>query len=416
MSPSTAAAPPALTITAAQARRTAIAAQGLHRRRTGTSPHRGTFAKLVDRIGVLQIDSVNVLARAHYLPAFSRLGAYRPELLDDIAWPKRNKDRVLLESWAHVASLVELDLEPALRFRQQAMRERWRPRDLIDANPGLLERIVEVIDEQGPISAGGIEKVLDAPGRGRPGWWEWSATKRISEYLFLSGVTSVAGRRSFERLYDLRERVVPQHIRELAAPEPDDARRTLVQRAIRHHGIGTAGDIADYYRLGVADTQRALADLIESGTVLPVAVSGWKDRVYLDAEAAMPRKVDGRALLCPFDPLIWHRPRTERLFGLHYRIEIYTPEPLRKYGYYVFPLLVGDEFVGRFDLKADRADGTLLVQASWCEPGADPQVACEAAVVELAEMARWLGLPRIVVKDRGDLARRLQGVVRTLSG
>lgn len=408
--------PPVLTITAAQARRTAIAAQGLHRRRTGATPHRGTFGKLVDRIGVLQIDSVNVLARAHYLPAFSRLGAYRPELLDDIAWPKRNKDRMLLESWAHVASLVELDLEPALRFRQQTMGERWRPDDLIDAHPGLQERIVEVIAAEGPISAGGIEKILGAPGKGRPGWWEWSATKRISEYLFLSGTTAVAGRKSFERLYDLSERVVPQHIRDLPTPTPDEARRLLVQRAIRHHGIGTVGDIADYYRLKIAGTQQALSELVEEGTVLPVAVRGWKDRVYLDSEAAMPRKVDGRALLCPFDPLIWHRPRTERMFGMHYRIEIYTPEPKRTYGYYVFPLLVGDEFVGRFDLKADRAAGELLVQASFAEPDADPSAACEAAAVELAEMARWLGLSRIVVKDRGDLARQLQQVVRTLSG
>lgn len=408
--------PPTLSITAAQARRTAIAAQGLHRRRSGATPHRGTFGKLVNRIGVLQIDSVNVLARAHYLPAFSRLGAYRPELLDDIAWPKRNKDRVLLESWAHVASLVELELEPALRSRQQAMQERWRPNDLIDAHPGLQERIIEVIRDAGPISAGGIEKILGAPGKGRPGWWEWSATKRISEYLFLGGVTAVAGRRSFERQYDLSERVVPQHIRDQPTLEPDDARRVLVQRAIRHHGIGTAGDIADYYRLKIAGTEQALADLVEQGSVLPVTVRGWKERGYLDATAAMPRKVDGQALLCPFDPLIWHRPRTERMFGMHYRIEIYTPEAKRTYGYYVFPLLVGDAFVGRFDLKADRAEGSLLVQASWLEPGADPAVDCEAAAVELAEMARWLGLSRVVVKDRGDLARQLQGVVRTLAG
>lgn len=408
--------PPALTITAAQARRTAIAAQGLHRRRTGATPHRGTFGKLVDRIGVLQIDSVNVLARAHYLPAFSRLGAYRTELLDDIAWPAGPKDRVLFESWAHVASLVEIDLEPTLRYRQHAMAERWRPQKLIDAHPGLLERIVEVIADQGPISAGGIEKILEAPGEGRPGWWEWSSTKQLSEYLFQSGITAVAKRRSFERLYDLRERVVPRHIRAVQTPTPDESRRTLVERAIRHHGIGTAGDLADYYRLKIADTQRALTDLIEEGTVLPVAVRGWKERAYLDATAAMPRKVDGRALLCPFDPLIWHRPRTERMFGMHYRIEIYTPEPKRVFGYYVFPLLVGDAFVGRFDLKADRAEGSLLVQASWLEPGADPAVAGEAAAVELAEMARWLGLSRVVVKDRGDLARQLQGMVRTLAG
>lgn len=407
---------PALTITAAQARRTAIAAQGLHRRRSAAPPNRGSFAKFVDRVGVLQIDSVNVLARAHYLPAFSRLGAYPTEYLDQLAWPKKAKGRSLLESWAHVAALVEIDLEPVLRYRQQAMAQRWRPEELIQAHPGLLERIVEVIAAEGPISAGGIENILGAPGKGRPGWWEWSATKRLAEYLFHSGVIAEAGRRSFERQYDLSEQVVPHDIAVRPTPEPEEARRVLVQRAVRHHGIGTAGDLADYYRLKIGDTQRALGDLIDAGSVIPVAVRGWKERAYLDAGAAMPRKVDGRALLCPFDPLIWHRPRTERIFGVHYRIEIYVPEPQRTYGYYVFPLLVGDQIVGRFDLKADRAAGALLVQASWLEVGADAAATAEAAASELAEMARWLGLDRIEVRDRGDLAPRVAAEIRTQPG
>lgn len=411
---------PVTTLTAAQARRTAIAAQGLHRRRpeptAGRALNRGHFRRLVERIGVLQIDSVNVLARAHYLPTFSRLGSFPTELLDGAAWPSRPRDRTLLESWAHVASLVPVEVEPLLRWRQQAMSLRWRPDDVLTAHPDLMDRIVEVIADHGPISAGGVEKILEAPGKGRPGWWEWSATKRVCEYLFLSGITAVADRKAFERRYDLSDRVVPEVIAALPTPDPADAKRELVALAIRHHGIGTTGDIADYYRLRNDDTQRALIELVEAGSVLPVQVRGWKEKAWLDAGAAMPRAVDGRALLCPFDPLIWHRPRTERIFGVHYRIEIYTPEPKRVHGYYVFPLLVGDAVVGRFDLKADRATGRLLVQASWIEPGADPDLAAVAAAGELAGMARWLGLERVVVQPRGDLAARLAAEVITLPG
>lgn len=412
--------PPALTLTAAQARRTAIAAQGLHRRRPDPvgdrTPNRGHFRRLVERIGVLQIDSVNVLARAHYLPTFSRLGGFPTALLDGAAWPSRPRDRTLLESWAHVASLVPVAVEPLLRWRQQAMGVRWRPDDILTAHPDLMDRIMRVIADHGPISAGGVEKILGTPGKGRPGWWEWSATKRVCEYLFLSGITSVADRRGFERHYDLSERVVPGAVRAVPTPDPATAQRELVALAIRHHGIGSVGDIADYYRLRNDDTRRALVELAEEGVVLPVQVRGWKERAWLDVGAAMPRSADGQALLCPFDPLIWHRPRTERLFGVHFRIEIYTPEPKRVHGYYVFPLLVGDEIVGRFDLKADRAAGQLLVQASWVEGDADPDVAVVAAVAELREMARWLGLERIVVRPRGDLADRLERAVTTLPG
>lgn len=409
-----------LTLTAAQARRTAIAAQGLHRRRVepagGRPPNRGHFRRLVDRIGVLQIDSVNVLARAHYLPTFSRLGSYPTDLIDGAAWPSRPRDRTLLESWAHVASLVPVELEPLLRWRQQAMSVHWRPDDVLTAHPDLLDRIIEVISGHGPISAGGVEKILEAPEKGRPGSWESSATKQVCEYLFASGITAVADRQGFERRYDLTDRVLPDVVRAVPTPDPADAKRALVASAIRHHGIGSTADIADYYRLRNDVTQQALIELAEQGAVLPVQVRGWKEKAWLDAGAAMPRSVDGRALLCPFDPLIWHRPRTERIFGVHYRVEIYTPEPKRVWGYYVFPLLVGDQIVGRFDLKADRSAGQLLVQASWREGDADPDDAAAAAVGELREMARWLGLEQIVVRPRGDLADRLARAVTTLPG
>ncbi len=407
---------PTATLTAAQARRTAIAAQQLHRPRQSTEINRGHLRRLVQRIGLLQIDSVNVLARAHYLPVFARLGDYRPEVLDRAAWPSRQQDRMLLESWAHVASLVPVQTEPLLRWRQQAMAERWRPNQLLTEHPDLVDRILAVIAEHGPISAGAVEKVLEAPGKGKAGWWEWSATKRICEYLFVSGATAVAGRRAFERRYDLAERVVPPAVAALPTPDQGAAKRRLTEMAVRHHGIGTLGDIADYYRLGSADTRQALIELAEAGTVQPVQVRGWSERGWLHTDAALPRTVTGRALLAPFDPLIWHRDRTERIFGVHYRIEIYTPQAKRVHGYYVFPLLLGDALVGRFDLKADRATGRLLVQASWLEPGAAPGPAAAAAAIELTEMARWLKLDQVVVVGRGDLATDLQSALHSLPG
>ncbi len=421
---------PVLTLTAAQARRTAIAAQQLHRpradvpRRTPidqgaldtTAINRGHLRRLVEKIGVLQIDSVNVLARAHYLPIFARLGGYPTTLLDGAAWPARAKDRMLLESWAHVASLIPVAAEPLLRWRQQRMAQRWRPEKLLAEHPDLLDRVLDVIAEHGPISAGGVEKILQTPGRGKPGWWEWSATKRVCEYLFISGTTAVAGRRAFERQYDMADRVLPAAVRAIPTPDVRDAKRELTAMAARHHGIGSVGDIADYYRLGHADTRQALVELAEAGSVQRVTVRGWNESGWLYTDAVMPRSVTGRALLCPFDPLIWHRGRTERIFDVHYRIGIYTPQSQRTHGYYVCPLLVGDALVGRFDLKADRARGRLLVQASWLEPGSAAHPAAEAAAAELAGMARWLDLDEVEVIPRGDLAAALTGALHSLPG
>jgi len=401
-------------MTPAQARRTAIAAQRLATapRPAGGRLDQGHLRRLLQAIGLLQIDSVNVLARAHYLPVFSRLGPYPMDLLDRAAWPERPAHRTLLESWAHVASLIPMSSEPLLRWRLREWDERWDPNGgrLAD-HPGFVDEVLALIAERGPMSAGQIEKALEAPGRGRPGWWEWSLTKSVCERLFFAGVTAVATRQSFERHYDLRERVIPADVRALPSPDKTDAIRDLTALAAAHHGVGTAKDLADYYRVGVAETKRALAELGEAGVVTPVQVKGWTEPAYLHRDASLPRAVHGRALLCPFDPLIWERTRTERLFGVRYRIEIYVPEPKRVHGYYVFPLLVGDRIVGRFDLKADRRDSRLLVQASWLEPGADPGEAAEAAAAELRRMADWLGLADVDVRPRGDLAARVANAV-----
>ena len=398
-------------LTAGQARRIAIAAQQLAGPvRPLTGPvgrgiNRGHLNRLLDSIGLLQIDSVNVLARAHLLPIFSRLGPYPYSLLEGAAWPRRSGDRLLLEAWAHVASLVPVGIEPLLRWRQAKFAAEPWPR--VDAvrrdHPGFLDTVLSVIDERGPSSAGEIEKALEAPGRGISGWWEWSITKTACEYLFAIGAIGVAYRRGFERCYDLMDRVLPEWVTALPTPDVADAKRASLALAARAHGIGTAADLADYYRIKLTSARVALAELAEEGEVVPVRVRGWKEVAYLHRDARIPRKVSGAALLCPFDPLIWERDRTERLFDFHYRIEIYTPQEKRQFGYYVFPLLVGEQLMGRFDLKADRLGSRLLVQASWVEWDADAAIAADAAAVELTRMATWLGLAEVVVMQRGDL-------------
>lgn len=402
-------------LSAAQARRIAIAAQGLDRP-LPVQPalyNRGHLRRMVDRIGLLQIDSVNVLARAHFLPLFARLGEYPASLLAGAAWPRKAADRMLLETWAHEASLVPVEIQPLLRWRQQRFVDGpWSSAAKLRAeHPGFLDDVLAVVRESGPVSAGEIEKRLEAPGRGKPGWWEWSATKTACEYLFSVGAIATAHRRGFERVYDLMERVLPPAIAAVPTPSEADAKRDLLALSAKSHGIGTVGDLADYYRIRHDDAKRALAELAEEGTVLPVQVRGWRDVAYLHKDARSPRKVGGRALLCPFDPLIWERARTERLFGFRYRIEIYTPAEKRIHGYYVFPLLVDDRLVGRFDLKADRAGGDLLVQAAWCEPAEEPAAVAAAAAGELRRMARWLELGDVVVVDRGDLAAHLRAAL-----
>jgi uncharacterized protein len=416
--------PPSPELTPGQACRIAISAQQLGappRASDAPSINRGHLMRLVRSIGLLQIDSVNVLARAHLLPIFSRLGPYPVSVLDGAAWPRSSRDRLLVEAWAHVASLIPLSVQPLVRWRQQQFAtEPWGRVDTLRRNhPGFLDTVLAVIAEQGPSSAGDIEKALEAPGRETSGWWEWSITKTACEYLFAVGAIGVAYRRGFERCYDLIERVLPPEILATPTPAVSDAKRALLALAARSHGIGTVADLADYYRVSVRSARTALAELVEDGEVTQVRVRGWKEPAFLHKDARIPRRVNGSALLCPFDPLIWARERTERLFGTRYRIEIYVPAAQRQYGYYVLPLLVGERIVGRFDLKADRATGRLLVQASWSEQGSghsteqdserqpDPAAAADAAAVELARMAGWLGLEETVVLPRGDLWRTL---------
>jgi len=408
-------------ITAGQARRIAIAAQLLAapgRAAGAPAVNRGHLTRLVRSIGVLQIDSVNVLARAHLLPVFSRLGSYPVAVLDGAAWPARTGDRLLVETWAHQASLVPVAIHPLLRWRQERFAaEPWHRVDALRrSHPGFLDTVLALLAERGPCSAGDIEKALEAPGLGTAGWWQWSVTKTACEYLFAIGAIGVARRRSFERCYDLIERVLPGAVVSAPTPAVADAKRALVALAARSHGIGTAADLADYYRIKVGRARIALAELVEEGEVIPVRVRGWREIAYLHKDARIPRRVAGAALLCPFDPLIWERERTERLFAARYRIEIYTPAAQRRYGYYVLPLLSGEQIVGRFDLKADRATGRLLVRASWSQDGADPAAAADVAASELRRMATWLGLTEVVVMPRGDLWRPLAGRAEMRAG
>lgn len=400
-----------------QARRVALAAQGLHRaRRPGPPSTMRHVQGVIDRLGLLQIDSVNVLARAHLLPVFSRLGPYDTALLGRAAG---RAPRRLVETWAHVASFVPPETYPLLGWRRRAFHSgAW---GMIAGVPldhsAEVDEVRRLVAERGPISAAQIHDWFEENGRGRPRsrdeWgWNWTVAKRVLEFLFFTGeVTSARRNAAFERLYDLPERVLPPHV--LAAPPvPDDvALRTLVEIGARAHGVGTARCFKDYFRLRGAAADRAVAELVEDGVLVPVQVAGWNERTYLHRDARVPRRADGQALLAPFDPLVFERTRLERLFGTVYRIEIYVPEPKRVHGYYVLPFLEDERITARVDLKADRQAGVLRVQSAHREPWATPATPARLAA-ELREMAGWLGLEDVVVAGRGELAAELSGHVR----
>jgi uncharacterized protein YcaQ len=380
------------TLSLAAARRIALAAQGFGAPRppaVGWSHLR----RNIERLALHQIDSVNVLARAHYLPAFSRLGRYDRALIDRAAWGKRSARR-LFEYWAHEASLLPLALHPLLRWRL-ARAERgeagWKGLwSCATARRGEAAAILARIAAEGPMAASDFEH-----GRSRGGWWEWGETKHALEYLFWAGrITTATRRGSFERVYDLRERVIPKAI--LAVPTPDEAeaRRRLVEISARALGVATATDLRDYFRLGPEDARTAIAALVEDGILLPVTVETWRQPAYLHAAARRPRRIKGQALLAPFDPLIWERARAERLFGFRYRIEIYTPAEKRVHGYYVLPFLMDEALVARVDLKSDRQRGRLVARSIHPEPDAPPETR-ERLAGELAAMAGWLGLEQV---------------------
>ncbi len=388
----------------------AIAAQGLAADRP-TKPGMRQVTSAVDRIGLLQIDSVNVLARAHYLPLFSRLGPYDTDLLDRACG---RSPRRFVESWAHVASLIPAATVPLLRFRQArfaAGETLWSDiQRILDEQPDFVETVLAELRRRGPMTSKETEVALehDLPRRRDQWGWNWSLVKESLEYLFMSGAVGSAGRTSqFERRYDVVERVLPRAVLEAPTPTPEESFRRLTAMAARAHGVATEPCLRDYFRLRPEESKQAVAELVEEGELLPVRVEGWNRPAYLHRAARMPRTVAARALLVPFDPLIWRRERAEVLFDFHYRIEIYVPPDKRVHGYYVLPFLLGERLVARVDLKADRAGSALLVQSVHAEPSAPEHTAAELRA-ELELMASWLGLSSVVVSGRGDhLAREL---------
>ncbi|WP_334164192.1 winged helix-turn-helix domain-containing protein [Phenylobacterium sp.] len=361
------------TLTAGEARRIALAAQGFATPRPA-EPGRRHLLKTIERLGVVQIDSVNVVSRTHYLPAFSRLGAYPRPLLEELAWAKK---RPLFEYWAHEASLLPLAAHPLLRWRMRDAHDgvgTWKGiARFLRERRDFVDKVLAEIAARGPLSASELE--LGHKGQG--GWWGWSEAKRAVESLFWTGELTTATRRgTFERVYGLPEKVIPAKVLDLPTPPRDEAQRQLVMTAARALGVATERDLRDYFRLSVAEAKARIAELVEAGALTPVTVKGWREPAYLDPAARRPRRVEAHALLSPFDNLIWFRERTERMFGVRYRIEIYTPADKRQHGYYVLPFLEGDALTARVDLKADRKAGTLLVQASHAEPwatGEDPR-------------------------------------------
>ena len=404
-----------------QARATALAAQGFARQRPAGRVDVRHLNRVIDDVGLLQLDSVNVLSRAHYLPAFSRLGPYPREALDRLAFHRDGKgghgasgERRLFEYWAHEASLLPVELQPLLRWRMARVDSlAWKSVARIGREqPKLVAWVLDQVRERGPLRA----SELGVPKRpqGRAEMWSWSEEKTALEHLFFAGRVCAAGRVNFERRYDLPERVLPAAVLETPTPPEDEAQRQLILLAAERLGVATEPDLGDYFRLPRADSKARVAELVEAGELVPARVEGWAKPAYVPA-GLRPRRnaVAARALLSPFDSLIWARERTERLFDFHYRIEIYTPAAKRRHGYYVLPFLLGDRLVARVDLKSDRAkSGALLVRGAFAEPGAEPAVVVPELAAELRSMAAWLGLERVSVARKGDLARPLADALR----
>ena len=377
-------------LSAAEARRVALAAQGFDRPRPSTAIDRCRVVEAVRRLGVVQMDSVNVLVRSHYLPLYSRLGPYDPGLLDAAAYDGRR--RRLFEYWGHEASLLPVETQPLLRWRMERAKDGdglWGGVARFGRERGAFcAAVLEEIRERGPL---GVSE-LAAAGRRKGGWWGWSEGKVALEWLFWTGRITTRSRRRFERVYDLTERVLPRAVVDAPTPDAAPAQRALLRIALRALGVATERDLRDYFRLPVADTRARLAELVEAGACVPVEVEGWRGTAYVRPDLRVPRRVEARALLSPFDSLVWCRERLQRLFGFHFRLEIYTPAHARRHGYYVLPFLLGDRLVARVDLKADRAAGRLRVLSTHYEAAVERAEVRAALRAELAELARWLGL------------------------
>ena len=403
------------TVSLPQARRIALAAQGFADPRPTGRVDRRHIRKLFDRIGLLQIDSVNVVVRSEELPIFARLGAHSRDLVRQM-----EADGELFEGWAHEASLLPVAHEPLFRWKKENIRNGTEEgvwggiRRMRAEKPDFLALVLAEISARGPIAPSELSMRV---GRTGDGWgWRWDEAKLAVETLFWGG--EVAARRrvksGFEREYDIPARMFPAAVLAQPTPTADEARKRLLRIAARAHGIGTAKDLADYHRQNIPKARPLVEELADAGELIRVAVPGWTDRAFLDPNARQPRRITARALLSPFDSLIWERTRTEQLFGFRYRIEIYVPQPKRVHGYYVLPFLLGESLVARVDLKADRKDSVLLVQAAWGEIGIDERHVAAELAEELALMADWLGLGRVEVRSRGDLHGPLGKAVSAL--
>lgn len=397
------AAPSTERLTLSQARRIALAAQGFADPRPTGRVDRRHLRRTVDRMGLIQIDSVNVLVRSQELPLFARLGPHPRTLIPDATAVGE-----LFEYWVHEACHVPTRDHHLHRW-QMAKEHKWsRYWDLHHRRPGYIDEVLRRIDLDGPVAAGDLSERVGKKGQ----WWDWDDAKVALEHLFWKGLVTATRRPAdFARIYDLTERVLPADVLARPTPTERDARKELLALAARHHGIATLTDLTDYHRVKNEPSRPLVAELVEEGVLREVQVEGWVKPAYLHRDATLPRWIRRTALLSPFDPVCWNRDRTQRLFGFHYRIEIYTPAPKRVYGYYVLPVLWGDSLVGRLDMKADRAGGALLVQGAFTEPGVPAGALAEALAPELHAMAGWLGLERVTVGDRGDLALALRAAV-----
>lgn len=397
-------------LSAAQARRVTLAAQGFTDAKPGGATDMRHLRRVLRRLHLIQMDSVNVLQRAHFMPLYSRLGPYPVELLERAAY---RKPRELFEFWGHEASLITTDLQPLFRWRMSRAADfAWGSMVRVSREqPELIAWVLDEVRGRGPITAAEIEH--DAPRRKDHWGWNWSVVKQAMEWLFYTGQVTAAERTtSFARRYDVPERVLPSAVLNAPTPAYEDAVRALVELSARALGVAAERELRDYFRLPVAGFKQAVAELVDDKVLIPVQVAGWKPTAYLHYEARLPRQVKAATLISPFDPLIWERERTERLFDLAYRIEIYVPAPKRLWGYYVLPFLLGDRFAARVDLKADRKAGELQIPAAYLEPAADQDETAEALATELHKLAGWLGLQRVAPPVRGDLAGPLSAALK----
>ena len=392
-------------LTKLEARRIALHAQGFQNQNRDTKKNWSAIASTLKDLHLLQIDSVNVLVRSHYLPLFSRLGNYDRSVLDKRTLEATN--RHVFECWSHEASLVPMEMHPLMRWRMNRARSgngTYRSMSQFAKDEKVfLKKTIQHIRKNGPMGASSIP----GSGKGEGGWWGWSKGKMTMETLFDQGLVTTHRRDKFERIYDVPERVIPSEILNAATPSESETFRTLISLSAQALGIATEFDLRDYFRLPIAETKAAIAECVENGDLIPVKVDGWTKPTFIHKSTKLPRKAGATALLSPFDPLCWERDRTERLFNFHYRIEIYTPQPKRKFGYYVLPFLNGEDISGRVCLKADREAGTLRANAIHHEEMVDPAETAKAMAGELVKMAEWLGLPNVEVKKSGNLAKYL---------